>query len=90
MAHLTLYLKIWYCSAVYELCMTSFKKLLLMGGDIQSNPGPELKEIAKQLTVIASDIKDIKEKRLADIDSKLDVITNVKLKSLHAMQKWLV
>lgn len=48
-----------------------------MGGDIESNPGPELKEIAKQLAEIASDIKDIKERRLTDIDSKLDVITKL-------------
>lgn len=31
-----------------------------MGRDIKSNPGPDLEAIAKQLTEIAADIKDIK------------------------------
>lgn len=67
----------WQYSAVCEHCMTYFKKLLLMGGDIESNPGPDLEKIAKQLTEIAADIKDIKEKRLSDIDNKLDVIAKL-------------
>lgn len=40
-------------------------------------PAPSSKKIATQLTEIAADIKDIKEKRLSDIDNKLDIITKL-------------
>lgn len=56
------------------------KKLLLLSGDVETNPGPELKQIIDQLKVIANDISDIKGKRLVDINKKLDVIANLKQK----------
>lgn len=53
------------------------RQLLLLGGDIEANPGPDLAKIAKQLESIAADIKDIKEKRLTDIEKKLDILGNL-------------
>ncbi|XP_077511941.1 uncharacterized protein LOC144122734 [Amblyomma americanum] len=55
----------------------SLRKLLLLGGDIEANPGPDTAQILTQLQEIASDIKEIKEKRLADIDNKLDALARL-------------
>ncbi|XP_077504252.1 uncharacterized protein LOC144114398 [Amblyomma americanum] len=62
----------------FVFCMTScLRKLLLLGGDIETNPGPDMAQIAKQLKEIASDIKDIKENKLDDIEKKLDALTRL-------------
>ncbi|KAG0445154.1 hypothetical protein HPB47_019075, partial [Ixodes persulcatus] len=37
----------------------------MLSGDVETNPGPTLEEIMKQLTAIASDVKEIKEGRTA-------------------------
>ncbi|XP_077564723.1 uncharacterized protein LOC144180217 [Haemaphysalis longicornis] len=55
------------------------KELLLLGGDIETNPGPDLAQISLQLTQIATDLKEIKEERLTAIEAKLE--------SLAAMDK---
>ncbi|XP_077512934.1 uncharacterized protein LOC144124150 [Amblyomma americanum] len=47
------------------------------GGDIEANPGPDTAQILTQLQEIASDIKEIKEKRLADIDNKLAALARL-------------
>lgn len=61
------------------VCML-IRKLLLLCGDVETNPGPEMKQILDQLKAIAQDINDIKETRLADIDRKLDAIANLEQK----------
>lgn len=48
------------------------RELLLPAGDVETNPGPNLKQIALQLTQIAGDLKEIKEERLTAIESKLE------------------
>lgn len=53
------------------------KELLLLSGDIEANPGPDLAKIAKKLSEIALDIEDIKEKRLTDIEAKLDTLSSL-------------
>ncbi|XP_077512299.1 uncharacterized protein LOC144123324 [Amblyomma americanum] len=69
-----------------QLCLEVFDvavflcKLLLLSGDVETNPGPEMAQIAKQLKDIAEDIKEIKEKRLTDIENKLDAITLLETK----------
>lgn len=49
--------------------------MLLLSGDIETNPGPDLQDIYNQVCAIATDIKEIKEKRLPDIDKKLDALS---------------
>lgn len=46
----------------------------MLGGDVETNPGPEFSQIIKQLNVISADIKEIKEQRLTDIENKLDAL----------------
>lgn len=53
---------------------------LLLGGDIETNPGPAQDQIASALKEIAADIKFIKEKRLVDIDKKLDALSRLEEK----------
>lgn len=59
------------CSCVYELasCLT---ELLLLAGDVETNPGPKTDELLQKLELIAGDIKEIKEDRLTSIDKKLE------------------
>lgn len=54
-----------------------------MGGDIDTNPGPTLEEVFNQLKDTASDIKEIKEKRLVDIDNKLDALSVLEVELGH-------
>ncbi|CAN7941763.1 unnamed protein product, partial [Ixodes hexagonus] len=70
------------------------KSLLLLCGDIESNPGPvELKQIMEKLNVIASDVQDIKKSqkeacsRLDAIEDKLKEIDSVKAASLEQDSK---
>nr|XP_037273908.1 uncharacterized protein LOC119166690 [Rhipicephalus microplus] len=53
------------------LC-TCIKKLQLLSGDIETNPGPDMNKIMKQLQVIADEIK---EERLKSIEAKLEQVT---------------
>ncbi|XP_070388030.1 uncharacterized protein [Dermacentor albipictus] len=64
------------CAVVIEHAM-HVHELLLLGGDIETNPGPE---ISQQLKEIAADIKEIKESRLAKMDKKLDQLTKLEEK----------
>lgn len=48
------------------------RKFLILAGDLESNPGPELVVIVKQLQAIAAGITGSKEGRLGSIDKKLD------------------
>ncbi|XP_077531251.1 uncharacterized protein LOC144143356 [Haemaphysalis longicornis] len=59
------------CSLFWDLAFC-VKELLLLGGDIETNPGPDLESISKQLELIALDLKDIKEQRLKSIETKLE------------------
>lgn len=59
------------CSLFCDLAFCT-KKLLLLGGDIETNPGPDLAFLSKQLELIALDLKDIKEQRLTSIEAKLE------------------
>lgn len=61
------------CDLAYDFALF-LGRLLLLGGDVETNPGPELTQIMKQLKEISTDIKEIKEKRLVDIDNKLDAL----------------
>ncbi|XP_077536026.1 uncharacterized protein LOC144148352 [Haemaphysalis longicornis] len=70
------------CDLVYNVC-ASLRFLLLMAGDVESNPGPEFDELVEQLKRIAGDIKEIKagkaetnEKQSA-IDKKLEKIASL-------------
>lgn len=47
----------------------------MLGEDTETKPGPNLVQIAGELKGIAADIKDIKEKRLVDIETKLGALT---------------
>lgn len=55
----------------------SLRRWLLLGGDIESNPGPDPTQISKQLKEISCDIKDIKEKRLVEIEKQLGALHNL-------------
>lgn len=54
---------------------------MLLGGDVEENPGPDLETLAKQLNDIAVDILEIKNakaltnQRLSAIDKKLEKIS---------------
>lgn len=62
------------CALWSDMC-TCIKELLLLSGDIETNPGPDMNKIMKQLQVIADDIKEIKEERLKSIEGKLEQVT---------------
>lgn len=51
--------------------------LLLLAGDVETNPGPDLAHLAKQLQAIAGDLKEIKEERLTAIDKKLELLESL-------------
>ncbi|XP_070390823.1 uncharacterized protein [Dermacentor albipictus] len=59
------------------------RMLLLLGGDVDLNPGPTLDGIAEQLKLIARDIQEIKKEksitntRLIAIDKKLEKIAGI-------------
>ncbi|XP_075526844.1 uncharacterized protein LOC142558589 isoform X3 [Dermacentor variabilis] len=57
--------------------MVYLAKLLLLAGDVETNPGPDLSGLAEQLTQIAADIKTIKEERLTSIDKKLERLSGL-------------
>lgn len=61
--------------------------LLLLGGDVETNPGPDLAKLAKQLELIALDIKEIKEGRLASIDAKLENLAVLDSKITNCMDQ---
>lgn len=54
---------------------------MVLGGDVEENPGPDLETLAKQLSDIAADILEIKNtktqtnQRLSAIDKKLEKIS---------------
>lgn len=60
-------------------CIDFVKSLLLLGGDIESNPGPDTALIMKQLRAMNRDIQEIKNEksyiseRLKVIAEKLDI-----------------
>lgn len=66
----------WLCAVVIDHAVPTLK-LLLLGGDIETNPGPD---ISQQLKEIAADIKEIKESRLPKIDKKLDSLARLEEK----------
>lgn len=57
--------------------MPCLRELLLLSGDVETNPGPELAVILKQLQNIIEDLKEIKEERLTSIESKLELLTTL-------------
>lgn len=59
----------------------------MLSGDIETNPGPTLELIVKQLGEIAIDLKEIKEERLTDIDKKLDSLANLEIKVTSCQQQ---
>lgn len=59
-----------------DVC-TYFKELLILAGDVETNPGPDLDELFKQLEIITGDLKEIKEQRLTAIDNKLERLTSL-------------
>uniref|UniRef100_A0A6G5A9P1 Uncharacterized protein n=1 Tax=Rhipicephalus microplus TaxID=6941 RepID=A0A6G5A9P1_RHIMP len=71
------------------LCNLScyLRDLLLLAGDVETNPGPDLKQISQQLTQIAGDIKEIKEERLTAIESKLEKLAALDEKILDCTTK---
>ncbi|XP_077550644.1 uncharacterized protein LOC144163819 [Haemaphysalis longicornis] len=71
------------------LCNLScyLRDLLLLAGDVETNPGPDLKQIAQQLTQIAGDIKEIKEERLTAIESELEKLAVLDEKILDCTTK---
>ncbi|XP_075736414.1 uncharacterized protein LOC142776506 isoform X1 [Rhipicephalus microplus] len=74
------------CCILFDVA-SSVRRILLLSGDIETNPGPTLEQIAKQLSEIATDIKEIKEKRLTDIDKKLDSLANLEIKVTSCQQQ---
>ncbi|XP_049267962.1 uncharacterized protein LOC125756943 [Rhipicephalus sanguineus] len=69
----------WLC-CLLDIAVICLRKLLLLGGDIETNPGPDTAQILKQLREIAADIKDIKENRLVEIEKKVDALSNLEEK----------
>lgn len=63
------------------------RDLLLLAGDVETKPGPDLKQIAQQLTQIAGDIKEINEERLTAIESKLEKLAALDEKILDCATK---
>lgn len=66
---------------MFQCAIVSLRFLLLLGGDVEENPGPDLETLAKQLSDIAVDILEIKNakaltnQRLSAIDKKLEKIS---------------
>ncbi|XP_077528033.1 uncharacterized protein LOC144139611 [Haemaphysalis longicornis] len=66
---------------MFQCVIASLRFLLLLGGDVEENPGPDLETLAKQLSDIAADILEIKNvkaqtnQRLSAIDKKLEKIS---------------
>lgn len=52
-------------------CMHATQLLLLLEGDVETNPGPVNAAVMKQLQKISGDLKEIIENCLASIDAKL-------------------
>ncbi|KAG0423652.1 hypothetical protein HPB47_000576, partial [Ixodes persulcatus] len=42
---------------------SAFSMLLMLSGDVKSNPGPDMAQLMEQLQIIAEDVKDIKEEK---------------------------
>ncbi|XP_077532690.1 uncharacterized protein LOC144145064 [Haemaphysalis longicornis] len=74
------------CCILFDVA-SSVMRILLLSGDIETNPGPTLEQITKQLSEIATVIKEIKEKRSADIDNKLDSIASLEIKVTSCQQQ---
>lgn len=64
--------------------------LLMLSGDVESNPGPDMAQLMEQLQIIAGDVKDIKEGkavtdsliaetngRLTTIEQRVDSLTKL-------------
>ncbi|XP_065286334.1 uncharacterized protein [Dermacentor albipictus] len=69
-----------------EFCV-HVSKLLLIAGDVESNPGPDYDQFSKQLKQISDDIRVIKEERLTSIDLKLDSLSNLDTKVSTCMEQ---
>ncbi|XP_029833713.2 uncharacterized protein LOC115318140, partial [Ixodes scapularis] len=83
-----------YLCCVLGDVLQSLKSLLLLCGDVESNPGPvELKDIMDKLNVIACDVQEIKTsqkeacRRLGAIEAKLKEIDSVKAASIKQDRK---
>ncbi|XP_077485423.1 uncharacterized protein LOC144095625 [Amblyomma americanum] len=74
------------CPLLCDLAM-HVADLLLLAGDIETNPGPDLAQIFKQLEAIAGDIKSIKEERLASIEAKLENMAALDKKILDCIDQ---
>ncbi|XP_040068674.2 uncharacterized protein LOC115320940 [Ixodes scapularis] len=72
------------------VCHDLFSLLLMLSGDVETNPGPTLEDLMQHLTAIASDVKEIKEgktatdaliaetnARLATIEHRVDGLSNM-------------
>lgn len=72
------------------MCHDFFSLLLMLSGDVETNPGPTLEDLMQQLTAIASDVREIKEgktatdaliaetnARLATIEHRVDGLSNM-------------
>lgn len=62
-----------------------FRTLLLLRGDVETNPGLDDVSIAEQLKAIAKDIQDIKKGR-TETNQKLDAV-NKKLERIGILEK---
>ncbi|XP_077492093.1 uncharacterized protein LOC144102810 [Amblyomma americanum] len=69
---------------VFTFCL---RKLLLLAGDIESNPGPDMTRILQQLNDIAVDIKDMKENRLVNIENKLDALSRLENRVMSCQEQ---
>ncbi|XP_077500058.1 uncharacterized protein LOC144110858 [Amblyomma americanum] len=69
---------------VFPFCL---RKLLLLAGDIESNPGPDMTRILQQLNDIAVDRKDMKENRLVNIDNKLDALSGLENRVMSCQEQ---
>nr|XP_054922257.1 uncharacterized protein LOC129382405 [Dermacentor andersoni] len=70
------------CDLVGDSC-APMRFLLLLGGDVESNPGPILEELAAQLKLIAGEIKNGRaetNENLNALDKKLEKIASLETK----------
>lgn len=74
------------CSCIFELA-SCLIELLLLAGDVETNPGLEMEELLEKFDVIANNIKEIKEDRLASIDKKLESLKVLNMKISSCVKK---
>ncbi|XP_077492319.1 uncharacterized protein LOC144103492 [Amblyomma americanum] len=78
----------WLC-----IILVSLRSLLLLAGDVETNPGPTGETIEQQLKAIAKDIQEIKQEKtvtnqkLGSIDKKLEKIGKIEKQVIECVER---